>query len=277
MGKKRKILRNKLVQIFVPIRRKGYTITSDRVIRSLFNLTPLGDEMIIGVLPDCDSFIEDKETQKEFGDNSIVIFDYYRQTEKFEIDLEMQHSKTSHVETRMQNYLIYILYDILQKYGQRTKKAVAIMFLDHWPFEKDLLLKKEFPDDVSEKLQGQIYYVNIPYQGKSIDSYLYRLCQDFQTVEQGLFRPFQTAIFPYVVKYYHHGGKEKIMSENDEIYLTGKKQGKEEGKQEQKEETIRKMCANPKYSNDEIAEVNGVSLSEVIAQRKKLLESKQLS
>ncbi len=61
--------------------------------------------------------------------------------------------------------------------------------------------------------------------------------------------------------------------ENDEIYLTGKKQGRQEGRQEgkleQKEATIRKMCLNPKYSNDEIAEVNDVPLSEVLALRKK--------
>ena len=264
---------NKEVQIFLPIKTENYTISSDRVTRYLFSLTDFGDELIRAVVLECDSFLEDKEIQKELGEKHTVIFDYYRQTNQFEIDLEMQHSKTSHVETRMQNYLIYILYDILQEYGARTKRAIAIMYLDHWPFEKDLLLKKEFPDDVSEKLQGQIYYVNIHYQGKAIDSYLYRICQDFQTAELGLFRPFQTEIFSDVVKYYHQGGKERIMSENDEIYLTGKKQGRQEGRQEgkleQKEETIRKMCLNPKYSNDEIAEVNDVPLSEVLALRKK--------
>lgn len=276
---------NKEVQIFLPIKTEKYTISSDRVTRYLFSLTDLGDELIRAVVLECDSFLEKKEIQKELGEKHTVIFDYYRQTNRFEIDLEMQHSKTSHVEIRMQNYLLYILYDILQEYGLRTKRAIAIMYLDHWPFEKDLLLKKEFPDEISKKLQGQIYFVNIHYQGKAIDSYLYRICQDFQTAESGLFRPFQTEIFSDVVKYYHQGGKQRIMSENDEIYQTGKKEGKQEGRQEgrkegkleQKEATIYKMCLNPKYSNAEIAEVNDVPLSEVIAQRKKLSERKQLS
>jgi len=252
---------------------KELPITSDMAMRVLFSCTDLGDELIKAVLVDVGEFEGKKEPQKILGNPSghYVAFDYFRRSSKYFIDLEMQYSPDSKIEKRASHYLIWILSRILVRYGDFLREGAVIVFLDHWIFEKNLLLKKIVKKDNFKTFCGQIYFVNTNYHGKEIDSYLYRICMDLQRVEKEEYHSLVTNIIRTVVEYYQEkGGKEKAMKE----YMKMREADVRRGRKEARDEILFDMCKDPSFTDAQIAKCAKIPASEVPALRKRLSEAK---
>lgn len=255
-------------------KREGIPIAKDLIIRDLFNLTELGDECIKAVIPDIGPFEKKEEVQKEIGSppKNYVSFDYYRQSENYIIDLEIQYSPDSNIVTRANHYMAILLNRVFELYGEDKKKAVVIVFLNHWQFEKKLLVKTRFNEVEEEKVRAQVYYVNLQYHGTKIDSYLYRLCMDFQRAQKGQYEKLETKIIHDVVEYLiKEGGHNNIMKEYDKLILTAT----QNGKAEERQEVVLTMCKDPSFTDAQIAKIGKIPVSQVLALRRKLAEAKQ--
>ncbi|MDD6240091.1 MAG: hypothetical protein PUA93_00700 [Eubacteriales bacterium] len=262
-----------------------FSLTDDKDIRVFFSVTPFGDELIKAVLEDVKDFEGKAEPQKVFGKlgNHYVVFDYFRKTSKYYIDLEMQRSRDPDIEERASRYLNWITNSILKDYGNFERRGVVIVFFDYWKFDKNLLLKKVLHAEDAQTVNGQIYYVNMHYHGKEIDSYLYRICRDLQRAERGEFYSLETDIIRTVVEYYQQkGGREQAMEQyrkDSEILVDkgveiGTARGRTEGISEGRNQILFNMCANPKFTDADIADAGNIPVSEVTALRKRLSGAK---
>ena len=257
---------------------KELPITSDMAMRVLFSCTDLGDELIKAVLSeDVGEFEGRKEPQKILGNPSrhYVVFDYFRRTSRYYFDLEIQHSPDPKIQRRAFRYLVCLLYSIFRRYGDFKRNGVVIVFLDHWMFDRNLLVKKEYYGEYDFGPGNQIYYVNTNYRGKEMDSYLYRICMDLQRVNREDFRSLKTDILKTVVEYYQEkGGKEKAMKEYMKRREEDVRRGRKEGISEGRDQILSTMCEDPDMTDEKIAKYGKIPVSEVPALRKRLSEAK---